>query len=61
MGTKSEQTMEWGSLLERSDEAKGSLEPTRTIRFERPLEVFGATVEQALDDARRCVASEARV
>jgi len=55
-GTKSEQLIEWESFLERCNKREGSLKPTRTIRFERPLEVFGPTVERALDDARTCVA-----
>jgi hypothetical protein len=54
-GTKSESSrILWESYLSRR---KGTFEPTREIRFELGLAVFGVTVESALAEARRCVAS----
>jgi hypothetical protein len=55
-GSKSEPMMLWESWLPRPNRRDGPLECSRRFRLERPLKIFGATVEAALDEARRCVA-----
>ena len=56
-GSKSEPLMEWESFLQRCNKREGTFKSTRAIRFQRPLEAFGSTVERALDEARARVAA----